>query len=96
MTGADVTTLNSIDTIDGGAGSDTLNIEVKTVTVDNVATTCNASLQGSIKNVETINIDNTRPLNSWTSPCYATFITGSIAAYSWPEPAIGALHIFDG
>ncbi|WP_374485346.1 DUF4214 domain-containing protein [Zoogloea sp.] len=55
VTGADVTTLNSVDTIDGGAGNDTLNIEVKTVN----GNTYNGSLQGTVKNVETINIDNT-------------------------------------
>lgn len=53
VTGADTTTLNSVDSIDGGAGNDTLNIEVKG------AAAFNATLQGTIKNVETINIDNT-------------------------------------
>lgn len=53
VTGMDVTTLNSVDSIDGGAGTDTLNIEVKG------ATPYNGTLQGTIKNVEIININNT-------------------------------------
>lgn len=57
MTGADTTTLQSVDTIDGGAGVDTLNIEVKT---DATPTTFNGILQGTIKNVEIVNINNTQ------------------------------------
>ncbi len=56
MTGADVTTLNSVDTIDGGAGKDTLNIEVKDDTGS--VTDFNGVIQGTIKNVEVININN--------------------------------------
>jgi trimeric autotransporter adhesin len=59
VTGADTTTLQSVDVIDGGAGKDTLNIEVK---VDKASTTpddFNDAIQGTIKNVEIININNT-------------------------------------
>lgn len=56
VTGANVTTLNSVDTIDGGAGKDTLNIEVKDDT--NSAADFNGVIQGTIKNVEVININN--------------------------------------
>ncbi|TFW30242.1 DUF4214 domain-containing protein [Massilia arenosa] len=52
-TGADTTTLNSVDTIDGGAGTDTLFIEVKG------AAAFNANLVGKVSNVENIIIDNT-------------------------------------
>lgn len=45
------TTLNAIDSIDGGGGQDTLNIRV--------VGTQNATLGGTVKNVEIINIDNT-------------------------------------
>lgn len=56
VTGADVTTLQSVDTINGGAGTDTLNIEVK----DNGAgSDYNNAIQGTISNVEIININNT-------------------------------------
>jgi hypothetical protein len=57
ISGADTTTLNSVDTIDGGAGNDTLNIEVKGGLVGMVAP-FNGTLQGTVTNVETINIDN--------------------------------------
>ena len=60
VTGADVTTLNSVDTIDGGAGTDTLNIEVK----DNGASDYNNAIQGTISNVEIININNTAALSA--------------------------------
>ena len=56
VTGADVTTLNSVDSIDGGAGTDTLNIEVK---ADGAVEDFNGVIQGTIKNVEIININNT-------------------------------------
>lgn len=45
------TTLNATDSIDGGAGTNTLN-----VTVD---TTHNASIVGTFKNIQIFNIDNT-------------------------------------
>jgi len=55
--GADVTTLNSGDSIDGGAGTDTLNI---TATSDD-----NTSLTGvTIKNVEVVNITGADNINS--------------------------------
>ncbi len=56
VTGADTTTLQSVDVIDGGAGKDTLNIEVK---ADTVPDDFNGAIQGTIKNVEIININNT-------------------------------------
>lgn len=56
VTGADTTTLQSVDVIDGGAGKDTLNIEVK---VDTASADFNDAIQGTIKNVEIININNT-------------------------------------
>lgn len=60
VSGSDTTTLQSVDTIDGGAGKDTLNIEIK----GNPAAAApganfNGSIVGTIKNVETINIDAT-------------------------------------
>lgn len=57
VTGADVTTLNSVDSIDGGAGTDTLNIEVK---ANGETNDFNGTFQGTIKNIEIINIDNTQ------------------------------------
>lgn len=61
VTGADVTTLNSVDTIDGGAGTDTLNIEVKD---DGTGSDYNNAIQGTISNVEIININNTAALSA--------------------------------
>lgn len=55
VSGADVTTLNSVDTINGGTGRDTLNIEVK---ADGGTEDFNGTVQGTIKNVEVININN--------------------------------------
>lgn len=57
VTGADVTTLQSVDAIDGGAGTDTLNIEVKPATAP--AADFNDIIQGTISNVEIVNINNT-------------------------------------
>ena len=48
--GSDATTLGANDSIDGGAGNDTLFIEVNAL--------LNGTQQGTVKNVETINIDN--------------------------------------
>ena len=60
VTGANTTTLQSVDTIDGGAGTDTLNIEVKDPDTTTAASTdFNDVIQGTIKNVEIININNT-------------------------------------
>jgi trimeric autotransporter adhesin len=60
VSGADVTTLNSVDSIDGGAGNDTLLIEVKDADgAGNGTANLNGTIQGTIKNVETIKIDNT-------------------------------------
>jgi trimeric autotransporter adhesin len=58
VSGANTTTLNSVDSIDGGAGTDTLFIEVKS---DGASTPANlnGTLQGVVKNVEIINIDQT-------------------------------------
>lgn len=56
VTGADTTTLQSVDVIDGGAGKDILNIEVK---ADTAPADFNDAIQGTIKNVEIININNT-------------------------------------
>lgn len=60
VTGADTTTLQSVDTIDGGAGTDTLNIEVKDGDADADAATAdlNNTIQGTISNVEIVNINN--------------------------------------
>lgn len=58
VTGANVTTLQSVDSIDGGAGTDTLFIEVKS-DGGSPAANLNGTLQGTIKNVEIINIDQT-------------------------------------
>lgn len=52
-TGAAATTLNSFDTIDGGAGSDTLNVYV--TAADNTAFPGNTV----VKNIETVNLYNT-------------------------------------
>lgn len=57
VSGSDTTTLNSVDTIDGGAGNDVLNIEVKAAV--GAAAAFNGTIAGTIKNVETVNIDNT-------------------------------------
>lgn len=54
--GSDATTLSANDTIDGGAGIDTLNIEVLSTATP---TQYNNVQQGTVKNVEIINIDNT-------------------------------------
>lgn len=61
VSGADVTTLNSVDTIDGGAGTDTLNIEVKDT---GAGADYNDIIQGTISNVEIININNTAALSA--------------------------------
>jgi hypothetical protein len=62
VTGADVTTLNSVDTIDGGAGTDTLFIEVKS-NGGSPAANLNGTLQGTIKNIEIVNIDQTAAIS---------------------------------
>ena len=54
-TGAAATTLGAFDVIDGGAGSDTLNIYTD---LDGVVGPLNRVQQGTIKNVEIINIYN--------------------------------------
>jgi hypothetical protein len=60
LSGADVTTLNSVDSIDGAAGNDTLYIEVKDVNPATLqSANFNGTIQGNIKNIETIKIDNT-------------------------------------
>ena len=66
VSGSDVTTLNSVDTIDGGAGNDTLYIEVKDADGVGVGTTnLNGTIQGTIKNVEKLSLihisEPTRP-----------------------------------
>lgn len=48
-TGGEAITLNMADSIDGGAGNDTLNIDVTAAR--------NSTLEGSFKNIETININ---------------------------------------
>ncbi|OZA29572.1 MAG: hypothetical protein B7X93_05730, partial [Hydrogenophilales bacterium 17-61-9] len=58
VTGADTTTLQSVDTIDGGAGTDTLNIEVKDGDADAATADLNNTIQGTISNVEIVNINN--------------------------------------
>lgn len=61
VTGVVTTTLQSVDTIDGGAGTDTLNIEVKD---DGAGSDYNNTIQGTISNVEIININNTAALSA--------------------------------
>jgi hypothetical protein len=75
ISGADTTTLNSVDSIDGGAGNDTLNIEVKGGLVGMVAP-FNGTLQGTVTNVETINIDNSGN-NSTVSAVSASMFAGA-------------------
>lgn len=60
VTGADTTTLQSVDAIDGGSGTDTLNIEVKDGDADADVGTAdlNNTIQGTISNVEIVNINN--------------------------------------
>lgn len=55
--GANATTLGANDVIDGGAGVDTLNIEVLSVAADGTAAR-NATLQGTVSNVEKVFITN--------------------------------------
>lgn len=55
--GANATTLGSNDVINGGAGVDTLNIEVLSQAADGTAAR-NATLQGTISNVEKVFITN--------------------------------------
>ncbi|WP_322993540.1 hypothetical protein [Limnohabitans sp.] len=57
ITGADTTTLHSVDALDGGDGTDTLNIEVKAS--GGAPDDYNNVIQGTIKNIEIININNT-------------------------------------
>jgi hypothetical protein len=57
VSGANANTLQSVDSIDGGAGNDILNIEVK---YDGTSANLNGGLAGTVKNVETINIDNSQ------------------------------------
>lgn len=56
--GVSADTLGAFDTIDGGAGKDTLNIYTGVGTGDNATTKYNVTQQGTVKNVETINIYN--------------------------------------
>jgi hypothetical protein len=53
--GTDGTTLNAFDVINGGAGTDTLNIIANEVSTDSY----NSALAGTISNIEIININNT-------------------------------------
>ena len=91
-TGADITTLNSGDVIDGGAGTDTLNI---TATADD-----NNSLTGvTIKNFEVVNITGADNIGSTTSSTSAaTNITGvaatDVIVISAPQP-IGEVQTID-
>lgn len=56
VTGSDTTTLHSVDALDGGDGTDTLNIEVKASGA--APDDFNNAIQGAIKNIEIININN--------------------------------------
>jgi S-layer protein len=60
-TGTNVTTLNSVDTVDGGTGVDSLFIEVKDsdATAGNASASLNGTIVGTFKNIEKITIDNT-------------------------------------
>lgn len=62
------TTVNSVDTVDGGAGNDTLYVQVKAGFND-------ALNFGSVKNVETINIDETAAVV--TAPIDASKFAGA-------------------
>jgi trimeric autotransporter adhesin len=57
-TGAFQNNLSSFDVLDGGAGKDTLNIQIQTATVAGVTSTYNslAGLTAVSKNIETVNI----------------------------------------
>jgi hypothetical protein len=57
-TGSNVTTLNSVDTVDGGTGVDSLFIEVKDANGTDT-TNLNGTIVGTFKNIEKITIDNT-------------------------------------
>jgi hypothetical protein len=57
-TGTNVTTLNSVDTVDGGTGVDSLFIEVKDANGTDT-TNLNGTIVGTFKNIEKITIDNT-------------------------------------
>jgi hypothetical protein len=85
------------DTIDGGAGVDTLNLEVLSAAADGASATArNTVIQGTIKNVERVNIINAADLAAtldvttlgnvnevWnvTSAKAATAVTGQLVGY---------------
>jgi hypothetical protein len=84
-----VTTLNSVDSIDGGAGTDTLFIEVKS---DGASTPANlnGTLQGTIKNIEIVNIDQTAAISGSPMAVDASKL-GSAAQQVWQIGQAGAV-----
>ena len=89
-TGSAITTLSSGDSVDGGAGTDTLNI---TATADD-----NNSLAGvTVKNVEVINITGANNLDS-ISTASATAVAGAkqITSVNISNPApVAEVHVLD-
>lgn len=84
-----MTTLNSVDSIDGGAGTDTLFIEVKS---DGASTPANlnGTLQGTIKNIEIVNIDQTAAISGSPMAVDASKL-GSAAQQVWQIGQAGAV-----
>jgi hypothetical protein len=81
--------LHSVDTIDGGAGTDTLFIEVKS---DGASTPANlnGTLQGTIKNIEIVNIDQTAAISGSPMAVDASKL-GSAAQQVWQIGQAGAV-----
>jgi len=84
-----VTTLHSVDSIDGGAGTDTLFIEVKS---DGASTPANlnGTLQGTIKNIEIVNIDQTAAISGSPMAVDASKL-GTAAQQVWQIGQAGAV-----
>jgi hypothetical protein len=89
VSGANTTTLHSVDTIDGGAGTDTLFIEVKS---DGASTPANlnGTLQGTIKNIEIVNIDQTAAISGSPMAVDASKL-GTAAQQVWQIGQAGAV-----
>jgi hypothetical protein len=89
VTGGNVTTLHSVDSIDGGAGTDTLFIEVKS---DGASTPANlnGTLQGTIKNIEIVNIDQTAAISGSPMAVDASKL-GTAAQQVWQIGQAGAV-----
>lgn len=84
-----MTTLHSVDSIDGGAGTDTLFIEVKS---DGASTPANlnGTLQGTIKNIEIVNIDQTAAISGSPMAVDASKL-GAAAQQVWQIGQAGAV-----